>query len=41
MRIVHSLESNAGVIAVEVAVLDKIFDGIDNLWKSAKVCKEL
>jgi hypothetical protein len=29
--IVHGLESNAGVIAVEVAVLDEILDGIDDL----------
>lgn len=31
MRVVHSLEGNAGVIAVEVAVLYKVFDGIDDL----------
>jgi hypothetical protein len=29
--IVHGLESNAGIIAVEVTVLDEILDGIDNL----------
>ncbi len=29
--IVHGLESDAGIIAVEVAVLDQVFDGIDNL----------
>jgi hypothetical protein len=34
--VVHGLESNAGVIAVEVAVLHEILDRIDNLWGSAK-----
>jgi hypothetical protein len=29
--VVHRLESNAGVIAVEVAVLDEVLDRIDNL----------
>lgn len=29
--VVHGLERNTGVIAVEVAVLDKVFDGIDDL----------
>jgi len=29
--VVHGLERDAGVIAVEVAVLDEIFDGVDNL----------
>jgi hypothetical protein len=31
VRIVHGLEGNAGIIAVEVAVLDKILDRIDDL----------
>lgn len=31
VRVVHSLERNAGVIAIEVAVLDEILDGVDNL----------
>jgi hypothetical protein len=29
--VVHSLQRDAGVIAVEVAVLDEVLDGIDNL----------
>lgn len=29
--VVHGLECNAGVIAIEIAVLHKVFDGIDNL----------
>ena len=31
MRVVHSLEGDAGVIAVEVAVLYEVFDGVDDL----------
>ncbi len=31
MGVVHCLESNAGIIAVEVAILHEILDGIDNL----------
>lgn len=31
MRVVHGLEGEAGVIAVEVAVLDEVLDGIDDL----------
>jgi hypothetical protein len=31
MRVIHSLESDTGVIAVEVAVLDEILDGVDDL----------
>ncbi len=31
MRVVHRLEGNAAVIAVEVAVLDQVFDGIHDL----------
>ena len=31
MGIVHGLKSDAGVIAVEVAVLYEIFDGVDDL----------
>jgi hypothetical protein len=34
--VVHGLESNAGVIAVEVAVLNEILDRINDLEKSAK-----
>jgi hypothetical protein len=29
--VVHGLESDTGVIAVEVAVLHEVFDSIDNL----------
>ncbi len=29
--VVHGLQSNAGVVAVEVAVLDEVLDRIDNL----------
>ncbi len=31
MGIVHGLEGDAGVIAVEVAVLNKVFDGVNDL----------
>lgn len=31
MGVVHGLKGDAGVIAIEVAVLDQILDGIDNL----------
>ena len=31
VRVVHGLEGDAGVIAVEVAVLDEVFDGVDDL----------
>ena len=31
VRVVHGLEGNAGVIAVEIAILDQVFDGIDDL----------
>jgi hypothetical protein len=29
--VVHGLEGDSGVIAVEVAVLHEIFDGVDDL----------
>lgn len=32
--VVHCLKGNAGVIAVEVAVLHEIFDGINNLLQT-------
>jgi hypothetical protein len=32
--VVHGLKSDAGVIAVEVAVLNEVLDCIDNLPKS-------
>jgi hypothetical protein len=32
MGVVHGLERNAGVIAVEVAVLDEVLDGVDDLY---------
>lgn len=31
MRVVHGLKGDAGVIAVEVAVLDQVLDGVDDL----------
>lgn len=31
VRVVHGLERDARVIAIKVAVLDKVFDGVDNL----------
>jgi hypothetical protein len=34
MGVVHGLEGNARVIAVEVAVLDKVLDCIDQLRSS-------
>ena len=33
MGVVHGLQGNARVIAVEVAVLDEIFDRIDDLFE--------
>jgi len=39
VRIVHGLEGDARVIAVEVAVLDEVLDCIYDLWKSAKALK--
>jgi hypothetical protein len=29
--VVHGLESNAGIIAVEIAVLDQVLDCVDRL----------
>jgi hypothetical protein len=31
MGVVHGLEGDTGVITVEIAVLDEVFDGIDDL----------
>jgi hypothetical protein len=31
VRVIHGLEGDTGVIAVEVAVLDKVLDGVDDL----------
>ena len=33
MGVVHGLQGNARVIAIEVAVLDEIFDCIDDLFE--------
>ena len=33
VRVVHSLERDAGVITVEVAVLHEVFDRIDHLFR--------
>ena len=35
MGVVHGLQGNARVIAVEVTVLDEIFDCIDDLFEPA------
>ena len=37
MGVVHSLEGDAGIIAVEVAVLDEILDSVDHLERSVDV----
>lgn len=38
--VVHGLERNAGVIAVEVAVLHEVLDGVDDLYGgSAGACE--
>lgn len=37
--VVHGLESDTGVIAVKVAVLDEIFDGIDHLFEKVGLIK--
>ena len=39
MGVVHGLEGNTGVIAVEVAVLHEVLDGIDDLCR-VSVCDE-
>ena len=31
MRVIHGLKGDTGVIAVEVAVLHQVFDGVDDL----------
>lgn len=31
MGVVHGLQGNSGIIAIEVAILHKIFDGVDDL----------
>ena len=36
MGVVHSLEGDTGVIAVEVAVLDEVFDGVGDLLFNCK-----
>lgn len=38
MRVVHGLQGDSGVIAVEVAVLDEVFDGVDDLDGLAAGC---
>jgi hypothetical protein len=37
--VVHGLEGDAGVIAVEVTVLDEIFDGFDDLASPVSIKK--
>lgn len=37
MGVVHGLEGDSGVIAIEVAVLDKILDGVDDLHTTVLV----
>ena len=37
MGVIHGLECDTGVIAVEVAVLDKVFDSIDDLGEDSSV----
>ena len=36
VRVVHGLQRDARVIAVEVAVLNEILDGLDNLFLSTR-----
>lgn len=38
MGVVHSLKGDSGIIAVEIAVLHEILDGIDNLDMIEHVC---
>lgn len=33
VRVIHSLKGDSGVIAIEIAVLYKVLDGIDNLGR--------
>jgi hypothetical protein len=35
--VVHGLESDAGVIAVEIAVLDEVLDGVDDLAATVSI----
>jgi hypothetical protein len=35
--VVHGLESDAGVIAVEVAVLDEVLDSVDDLAATVSI----
>lgn len=42
VRVVHGLQRDARVIAVEVAVLDEVLDGVDDLWLLESVlCRRL
>lgn len=36
VRVVHGLQGNARVIAVEVAVLDQVLDGVDDLVRETR-----
>jgi hypothetical protein len=35
MRVVHSLQSDPSIVAVKVAVLDEVFDCLNNLFEDA------
>jgi hypothetical protein len=39
VRVVHSLEGDAGIIAVEIAILDQVLDRVDRLTLLAEVCR--
>lgn len=38
MGVVHGLKGDSGVIAVEVAVLDEVFDGVGDLFNYKHYC---
>ncbi len=40
MGVVHGLEGDSGVVAIEVAVLHEVFNSIDNLELSAYIDRQ-
>ena len=41
VRIVHGLQGDSGVVAVEVAVLDEVFDCVYHLWDGVSMVREV
>ncbi len=40
MGVVHGLEGDSGVVAIEIAVLHEVFNSIDNLELSAYIDRQ-